>query len=283
MGARVGEVILEARGLVHRYPGGDGDTLRGLDLRVTAGRRLALLGANGAGKTTLLLHLNGTLRPREGTVLLDGRPGRHDPAGLAAWRQTVGLVLQEPDDQLFAASVAEDVSFGPLNLGLPEDEVARRVSETLEALRITPLGPRPPHLLSHGQRKRAAIAGILAMRPRVLVLDEPTAGLDHLGKAHLLSTLSRLGEAGATIVFSTHDVDLAHAWADEAALFAEGRVLGQGPATEILADVALLQSARLGTPAVVALRRAGVSVPDGARSVEEWVGNRPNRHPSSGH
>lgn len=259
------EVILEARNLVYRFPGNADDTLRGLNLKVVAGERLALLGANGAGKTTLLLHLNGTLRPQTGKVLLDGQPVRHDRNALAQWRRQVGVVLQESDDQLFAATVAEDVSFGPLNLGLSESETRQRVTETLEALHIASLANRPPHLLSHGQRKRAAIAGILAMRPRILILDEPTAGLDHPGKIHLLATLSHLSDTGTTIVFSTHDVDFAYAWADTVALFADGRVLEQGPITTIMTRTSLLQAANLAPPMVLvlqeALRHNGMALP----------------------
>ncbi|MBF0108083.1 MAG: ATP-binding cassette domain-containing protein [Magnetococcales bacterium] len=266
----MGELIVEARNLTYRYPTSKENTLDGMNLHVVAGRKLALLGGNGSGKTTLLLHLNGTLRPREGVVLLDGQPGRYDAAGLVAWRRTVGLVLQEPDDQLFAATVAEDVSFGPLNLGLPVDETMSRVADAMEALGISSLAARPPHLLSHGQRKRAAIAGIVAVRPPVLVLDEPTAGLDHPGQKHLLSCLSRLNAAGATIVFSTHDVDLAYDWADDVAIFVKGCVAAQGEATSILSDAALLALARLRTPVMTTLRNAGVPVPQGLRNVEKW-------------
>ncbi|MBF0423650.1 MAG: ATP-binding cassette domain-containing protein [Magnetococcales bacterium] len=272
------EVILEACNLVYRFPGNTDATLRGLNLKIAAGERLALLGANGAGKTTLLLHLNGTLRPQTGSVLLDGQPVGHDRNSLAEWRRQVGVVLQESDDQLFAATVAEDVSFGPLNLGLSESETRQRVTETLGALQIASLANRPPHLLSHGQRKRAAIAGILAMRPRILILDEPTAGLDHQGKIHLLAILSHLSDTGTTIVFSTHDVDFAYAWADTAALFADGQVLEQGPITTIMTRTSLLQAANLAPPMVLVLqdtlRHNGIAIPTNppARTLEALAG-----------
>ena len=253
MGDSVDDVILEARGLDYRYPGSGEPALRGLSLSVRRGRRLAILGANGAGKTTLLLHLNGTLRPRAGAVLVDGVPGDTGVAGLTAWRRRVGLVLQEADDQLFAATVAEDISFGPLNLGLGGEEVARRVADVVARMGLTGLEDRPPHMLSHGQRKRVAIAGILAMQPAVLVLDEPTAGFDHAGQAALLSTLEHLSASGMTLVFSTHDVDLAYAFADDAALFAGGTVLAQGAARAVLSDAALMARAGLPLPAVPAL------------------------------
>ncbi|MBF0144286.1 MAG: ABC transporter ATP-binding protein [Magnetococcales bacterium] len=266
--------ILEVVGLAHRYPGNQKDTLSGVSLKITAGRRLAILGGNGSGKTTLFLLMNGTLRPRAGSIHLDGIPARYDAQGLARWRQEVGVVLQESDDQLFAASIAEDVSFGPLNLGLSREETHARVQASLQALNLTELADRPPHHLSHGQRKRAAIAGILAMRPRLLVLDEPTAGLDGPGQRDLRHTLEELSrQYGTTIVFSTHDIELAYTWAEEAAIFANGRILAQGPVTSLLTDLPLLERANLTPPAAVTLRNAlakiGVGVPPLVRSVGE--------------
>lgn len=246
------DVILEARGLTYAYPGGVA-ALSGLDLAVRRGRRLAILGPNGAGKTTLLMHLNGTLRPGAGEVRLDGATQRYDRACLAAWRRRVGLVLQEPDDQLFAPSVAEDVSFGPLNLGLSDDQARARVAEALDALRIADLAERPTHMLSFGQKKRVAIAGAVAMRPDVLLLDEPTAGLDQFGAVHLLAALDKLRAGGATLAFTTHDVDLAWAWADGVALFVGGRVIRQGPPEDVLADAEALAQARLKPPLLLEL------------------------------
>lgn len=244
--------LLEARDLRYAYPG-DVPALDGLHLSIREGRRLAILGPNGAGKTTLLLHLNGTLRPSSGEVLLDGRPMGYGRDALASWRRRVGLVLQDADDQLFAASVAEDISFGPLNLGLSEAEVRDRVAGAMDALGIAGLGHRPTHMLSFGQKKRVAIAGAVAMSPEILLLDEPTAGLDHPGADQLLHALDELGRAGTTLVFSTHDVDLAWAFADDAALFSDGRVLAQGPARELLADPGLLSGAGLRPPLLVTI------------------------------
>lgn len=227
--------------------------LDGLCLTVGRGRRLAVLGPNGAGKSTLLLHLNGTLKPQDGQVLLDGVAAAYSSAGLAGWRRRVGLVLQEPDDQLFAATVAEDVSFGPLNLGLDQAETRIRVAEALAALGIAELAERATHMLSFGQKKRVAIAGALAMRPEVLLLDEPVAGLDHQGAKRLLEALGQLSKAGTTLVFTTHDVDLAWAFADEVALFNGGRVARHGPAAEVLADRAALATSGLEPPLLLEL------------------------------
>ena len=244
--------LLAARNLCYAYDGGQA-ALDDLSLTVTQGRRLAVLGPNGAGKTTLLLHLNGSLRPKSGHVELDGRAVGYGAADLAHWRSRVGLVLQDADDQLFAATVAQDVSFGPLNQGLSAAETRARVNEALDVLRIADLADRPPHLLSFGQKKRVALAGIFAMRPAVMIMDEPTAGLDHMGQRHLLAALARLEALGTTIAFSTHDVDLAYETADEVALFAKGKVVAQGPAAHILADRDLLAAAHLRMPVALEL------------------------------
>jgi cobalt/nickel transport system ATP-binding protein len=169
-------------------------------------------------------------------------------------RTQVQLVLQDPDDQLFSASVGQDVSFGPVNLGLAPDEVRARVDGALDALGISALADRPTHLLSFGQKKRVAIAGAVAMAPRLLVLDEPTAGLDPAGVEELLVTLAALHTAGTTPVLSTHDVDLAQRWADEVAVVVDGRVV-TGETSTILGDAGLLRAARLGPAWAPAVHR----------------------------
>jgi len=239
--------LLEARGISHTYPG-DVRALTGLDLKIEAGRRLAILGANGSGKTTLLLHLNGTLKPKAGQVLLDGQPMRYDSDSLISWRRRVGLVLQNADDQLFAPTVGEDVSFGPLNLGLDEAETRRRVDSALAALHISHLSDRSTHMLSFGQKKRVAIAGLVAMQPEILLLDEPTAGLDHQGTEDLLAVLGGLERSKTTLVFTTHDVELAYRFADDVALFDNGVTIAEGEIAEVLANDDLVRRARLATP-----------------------------------
>ncbi|MFE9040212.1 energy-coupling factor ABC transporter ATP-binding protein [Streptomyces sp. NPDC007818] len=245
--------VVELVGAGFAYEDGPA-VLTDVGFAVTEGRAIALLGRNGGGKTTLLRLLSGGLRCGEGTLLLDGTEVAYDRKGLTRLRTSVQLVVQDPDDQLFAASVAQDVSFGPMNLGLPEEEVRLRVAKALEALDITALADRPTHLLSYGQRKRAAIAGAVAMRPRVLIMDEPTAGLDPHGQERLLDTLERLRAAGTTVVMATHDVDLALRWADEAAVLSPAG-LRTGPAAELLADEALLEAARLRRPWAVSVER----------------------------
>ncbi|GAA2569269.1 ATP-binding cassette domain-containing protein [Streptomyces roseoviolaceus] len=238
--------LVALRGASFAYE--DGPTvLSGLDFDIREGRALALLGRNGSGKTTLMRLLSGGLRPNDGRLTVDGQRVTYDRKGLTRLRTTVQLVVQDPDDQLFAASVEQDVSFGPLNLGLADAEVRARVAEALAALDITALAGRPTHLLSYGQRKRTAIAGAVAMRPRVLVLDEPTAGLDPDGQERLLSTLDGLRASGTTVVMATHDVDLALRWADDAALLTPDGV-HIAPAPSALARADLLRQAGLRLP-----------------------------------
>ncbi|MEU1055025.1 ATP-binding cassette domain-containing protein [Streptomyces sp. NPDC005876] len=265
--------LLSLRGASFGYEDGP-RVLDGLDFDVREGRALALLGRNGSGKTTLMRLLSGGLRPHAGRLAVDGTPVTYDRAGLTRLRTTVQLVVQDPDDQLFAASVAQDVSFGPLNLGLSDAEVRERVARSLAALDIAELADRPTHLLSYGQRKRTAIAGAVAMRPRALILDEPTAGLDPDGQERLLATLDGLRADGTTVVMATHDVDLALRWADDAALLTPDGVR-RGPAPETLARPELLARAGLklpwGVAAAALLRARGMLGAAGAapRTAEE--------------
>ena len=257
--------LLEAIGLRYRYagaaaaaalvPGQRAEALAGASLAVRAGTRLALLGSNGSGKSTLLLHLNGTLRPAAGELRFAGAPLDRSRRGLAALRQRVALVFQDPDDQLFAGTLAQDVSFGPLNLGLDAAHTEARVAEALRAVGLAGFAGLPLHMLSHGQRKRASIAGALALRPQVLLLDEPTAELDPEGVDILLEHLDALHAEGLTLAFSTHDLTLARQLAEEVAVMASGQVIASGPAGAVLDDAALL--ARAGLLSRRAARAAG--------------------------
>lgn len=244
------DIVLEARDLHYHY---DQEicALLGIDLTVRRGRRLAVLGANGAGKSTLFLHLNGTLKPERGEIFISGRKAEYNRRGLLDWRQKVGLVFQNPDDQLFAPTVEQDVSFGPMNLGLDQTEVAERVDEALFALGIENLRQRPTHSLSFGQKKRAAIAGAVAMRPEVLILDEPSAGLDPRGVEELIVTLDELLLSGTTLVMATHDIELACGWADEVAVLQAGKVIEQGATETVLRDESTMSAAQLRLPLVL--------------------------------
>lgn len=244
--------VLEVNAVDFCYADGT-RALCGLDLAFARGRRTALLGRNGAGKSTLLTLLNGIERPTCGQVLIDGRPLRYDRAGLRELRRRVGLVFQDPDSQLFSASVREDVSFGPLNLGLGKDEVRRRVEQALVTVGLTDRADRPTHALSYGEKKRACLAGILAMDPEVLILDEPAAGLDPAMAARLVPLLDRLHDEGRTVVIATHDVDFAVAWADEICVLHDGALAFHGASRDHAELCRVLTELELGVPVVFEL------------------------------
>ena len=227
------EAILTLQNVTFTYPGAV-TALKNLSVTFACGQRTAVMGRNGSGKTSLFALLNGLQRPQSGKILFAGTPLRYDRGSLHKLRQAVGMVFQDPENQLFSASLYEDVSFGPMNLGLPETEVRSRVERSLKLLDLTALLERPVHDLSFGQKKRACIAGILAMEPQVIVLDEPFAGLDAVMTHDLIATLDELGSHGVTLIVATHDVDFARNWADEIIVLREGELLEQGKATETL-------------------------------------------------
>jgi cobalt/nickel transport system ATP-binding protein len=269
-------MILEARAVGYRYEDGT-KALDDVSLSIGPKEKLIILGANGAGKSSLLALLNGSFKPSAGEVLLDGKPVSYDRNGLTLLRSKVGLVLQDPDDQLFAASVFEDVSFGPLNLGLSVEEARLRVADALEIMEISELSHRPTHMLSFGQRKRVAIAGILAMSPSVLLLDEPTAGLDPKGVEDLTRTLDALARQGVAVVVATHDMDAAYALGDRVAVFARGKVLMQGTPDSVFGDASFCERSGLRLPIVYrmssGLRDLGLLEGDdrSPRSVDELL------------
>ncbi|RKO66063.1 energy-coupling factor ABC transporter ATP-binding protein [Desulfofundulus salinus] len=244
------EFILEARDIHFVYS--DGTTaLRGATMAIEKGRKVAVLGSNGAGKTTIFLHFNGILRPGRGRVLFAGREVRYDHRSLMQLRKNVGIVFQDPDTQLFSASVIQEISFGPLNLGLPEGEVARRVENAMAATEIADLRDRPTHLLSYGQKKRVCLAGVLAMEPSVLICDEPTAGLDPVHAAQVMKLFDRINQQGTTVILATHDVDLAYSWADYVFVMSRGTVVGEGLPEEVFHDERLLKQSDLTRPWLV--------------------------------
>lgn len=245
---------LAIRELKHVY--GDGSVgLADCSLNLKRGTRNALLGANGSGKTTLLQHINGLLKPSAGEIRLDGKLLDYSRTGLAALRCRVGMVFQNPDRQLISANVIEDVSFGPLNLGLDETSVRQRVDTALTAVGMSDFAQRAVHQLSFGQKKRVCIAGVLAMQPELLLLDEPMAGLDAGMQADLLGLLDRLVAQGITVLLTTHDVDFAYRWADDLHLLAAGRCLGSFPAGELPGHAAMLAAAGQPLPAVIRLHQ----------------------------
>jgi len=244
--------ILECRNVVYSY--GDGTkALNGVSISLDEGQKIALVGPNGAGKSTLMLMLNGILRPSAGEVLFHGRTFQYDSASLREIRRKVGMVFQNSDDQLFAPTVFQDVAFGPVNLGFPEDKVKLYADYALQYVGLSGYERRPPHHLSGGEKKRVAIAGILAMEPEVLILDEPTSNLDPASSEEIMEMLDELNVGGKTVIISTHDVDLAYRWADEVILMEDGGVLLRGTGQEVFGDAELIKRARLKLPIVVDL------------------------------
>lgn len=245
------ESAIEARGLTFTYPEGS-RALEGVDFHAKSGEFVAMLASNGSGKTTLIKVLVGVLKPQEGQVYIDGKNIKS--LSQAQLYQRVGLVLQNPVDQLFAPTVEEDVAYGPRNLGLSEEQVKARVTESLELVNAGPLRMRAIHHLSYGQQKRVCVAGVLAMRPSILILDEPTAGLDPAGEAQMMGLLHRLNrEQGITVVLATHSVDLLPLFADRIYVLRNGKVLKQGPADEIFCEHEMIDRACLRLPYVAAL------------------------------
>jgi cobalt/nickel transport system ATP-binding protein len=237
--------MLSVTALTFAYPDGR-QALRGIDLSLAAGERVALLGPNGAGKTTLVLHLNGVLHGGSGSVVVDGqRVDPRDRAGLTEVRRRVGIVFQDPDDQLFMPTVADDVAFGPANLGLRGAELAARVDEALGAVGMSEHRDRSPHHLSFGQRRRVAVATVLAMRPSLLVLDEPSSNLDPASRRELAEILMSLP---VTMLMVTHDLPYALQLCERSVILDDGALVADGGTAHLLRDEPLLAKHRLELP-----------------------------------
>jgi cobalt transport protein ATP-binding subunit len=242
-----GTPAVALRGVRFTYPDGH-PALRGVDLRVDPGERVAVLGPNGSGKSTLVLHLNGILRPDAGTVTVDGLPV--DEPHLAEVRRRVGIVFQDPDDQLFMPTVGRDVAFGPANLGLRGTELEARVAAALDAVGMGDVADRAPHHLSLGQRRRVALATVLAMDPTVVVFDEPSADLDPRARRELAGLIAG---SGRTTLVVTHDLLYAAELCPRAVILDDGVIVADGPTLELLADADLLAAHRLELPRFAAL------------------------------
>ncbi len=234
--------IVEVKNLRHVYPDGT-EALRSVSFRITHGESVAIIGANGAGKSTLLLHLNGHLIPTEGSIRIGDFPLTR--ATLPEIRRTVGMVFQNPDDQLFMPTVYDDVAFGPLNLGFPREEVEQRVQDALEQVGAAHVKNKAPYHLSGGEKKRVAIATVLSMSPDILVMDEPTSGLDPCARRQLMQLLR---EFHHTKIFTSHDLDMVLDVCERTIVLHEGEVMADGPTREIFANERLLQECRLEKP-----------------------------------
>jgi cobalt/nickel transport system ATP-binding protein len=237
-----GRGTIEMEHVHFRYPDGF-EALRGVELRIGSGEKVALVGPNGAGKSTLMLQLNGTLRPEHGTVRVAGMG--IDKSTVRRVRAEVGLVFQDPDDQLFSPTVFDDVAFGPLHMGLPADEIHRRVERALASVGMAAFAHRVPHRMSLGQRKRVALATVLSMDPSILVFDEPSAGLDPRGRRELIALLRSLDQ---TMLISTHDMRLVAEIFPRTVVVDDGLIVADGPTDQILADAALLEAHGLEAP-----------------------------------
>ena len=264
--------IITTTDVVFRYEDDSADALGGVSLEIKRGEFVALLGHNGSGKSTFARHLNAILLPSGGKVLLDGIDTADDVT-LLQLRSTVGLVFQNPDNQMVAAIVEEDVAFGPENLGIKNPELRQRVDDALRAVGMYDYRRHAPHKLSGGQKQRIAIAGILAMRPKCIVLDEPTAMLDPGGRSEVMSAIRRLcDEQGVTIVLITHYMEEA-AMADRVVVMHRGKILTQGAPAEVFARIDLLRSNGLDVPQPVELasllRAKGFDIPEGILTPEQ--------------
>lgn len=269
------DAMIKVSGLVHRYnPKTESETLAlaGIDLDVRPGEFLVIIGHNGSGKSTLAKHFNALLLPTGGECLVAGL-STSLPENLWPIRQQVGMVFQNPDNQIVAAIVEEDVAFGPENLGIDPPDIRTRVTEALELVGMSDYRNHGPHLLSGGQKQRVAIAGVLAMRPACLVLDEPTAMLDPLGRREVLAAVTRLNkEEGITVVYITHFMEEA-VLADRVVVLDSGRLVMDGKPSAVFAEVAKLKNMGLDAPLAAdiaeRLRTAGMAVPAGIITEDE--------------
>ncbi|MBS6397437.1 MAG: sirohydrochlorin cobaltochelatase [Clostridiales bacterium] len=274
------DIIIRAKDLWFSYEGEDSHALNGLSLEIRRGHKVALMGANGSGKSTFFLCCNGIHRPKKGTLYFDGKPVSYDRKGLLELRSRVGIVFQDPENQLFSASVYQEISFGILNLGVSEAEAKREVEQVIDHLEITPFRHKPTHALSGGQKKQVSIADILVMHPEVIFFDEPAAALDPKHARMVNRIVDQLAEEGITVIVSTHDVDFACEWADDVFLFHGGRVLMAGTPEEVFTNRTALEKTNLEQPAAFTLfdslckkgiLKPGLALPRNLKTLEGYI------------
>ena len=240
-------IQLSTENLSFTYPDGT-QALKNINIEIEKGEKVAIIGPNGAGKSTLFSHFNGLTEPTSGCVKIEDKPISFEKDELLKVRQKVGIVFQDPNDQLFAPTVKEDIAFGPMNLGLSYDEVEKRVEDALKMVGMENYEDKTPHHLSGGQQKRIAIAGIIAMKPELMILDEPTAGLDPDGVEKVLNIMKQLNEEGMTLIISSHDIDMISKYADKIFVLYNGEIIESGNKNKIFSDMELLKKAHLRTP-----------------------------------
>ncbi|MGV0102154.1 ABC transporter ATP-binding protein [Nostoc sp. DSM 114160] len=266
------EYLLQFEQVYYTYPGAQQSALNGVTLNIPLGKRCALIGQNGCGKTTLFLLANGLYKPDSGIVRWRGEPLSYNRNYLAKLRQNVGLVFQDPEQQLVASTVEEDISYGLCNLGLPVSEIQQRVEQTLVEFGLTILAQRPVHHLSLGQKKRVSIADVMVLQPELLVLDEPTAYLDVKHTRNLIATLKKIHQDGTTLIMATHDLDLVYRWADWIFVMDKGRLILEGKPQDIFSQRTLLEELELGIPLIYEMLFNGLSAESGV--VRERVQQR---------
>lgn len=264
--------IIEISNLHYTYPGDENESLKGVNLSIEKGSFVAVLGHNGSGKSTLAKHLNAILLPTEGKVLIDGMDTLDEDKTLAI-RRKVGMVFQNPDNQIVANVVEEDVAFAPENLGVPSDEIRQRVDNALRQVDMYEFKLHAPHLLSGGQKQRVAIAGVIAMSPEVVVLDEPTAMLDPKGRREVIDTVTKLcREKGMTVVLITHHMSECIG-ADRLIVMSDGNITADGTPKQVFSDVELMRKEGLSVPVTTEilyeLRKNGANVPLTALGIDE--------------
>lgn len=240
-------IQLSTENLSFTYPDGT-QALKNINIEIEKGEKVAIIGPNGAGKSTLFSHFNGLTEPTSGCVKIEGKAISFEKDELLKVRQKVGIVFQDPNDQLFAPTVKEDIAFGPMNLGLSYGEVEKRVEDALKMVGMENYEDKTPHHLSGGQQKRIAIAGIIAMKPEIMILDEPTAGLDPDGVEKVLNIMNQLNEEGMTLIISSHDIDMISKYADKIFILYNGEIIESGNKNKIFSDMELLKKAHLRTP-----------------------------------
>lgn len=274
------DIILKAEDLYFSYDDENSHSLNGLSLEIKRGQKVAFMGSNGSGKSTFFLCCNGIHRPSSGTLYFNGEPVTYDKKGLLKLRSKVGIVFQDPDNQLFSASVYQEISFGILNLGVSEEEAKKEVEEVIDYLEITPFRHKPTHSLSGGQKKQVSIADILVMHPDIIILDEPAAALDPKHTTMVNQIVNRLTESGITVLMATHDVNYAYEWADEIMLFHEGKVLMHGTPADVFSNKAVLAQTNLEPPAVLELfdslcmkgiLKPTLPVPKNLKTLEKYI------------
>jgi cobalt/nickel transport system ATP-binding protein len=268
------EYLLEFKDIYYSYPMATAPTLQGLSLRLPKYQKTALIGQNGCGKSTMFLIADGLVKPDRGVVTLDNLPLSFDRAALKRWRQRVGLVFQDPEQQLVAPTVAADISYGLCNQGLSEAEVAAKVTQTLSDFNLESLAMSPLQHLSLGQKKRVSIAGVMALKPDLLLLDEPTAYLDPVQTRNLLLELEAIAKLGTTLLIATHDLDFVYQWADWVLVMERGRLIAEGETITVFTQLQSMPDFALGMPILwqmwsrLADKMPSVPIP---RSIDEFT------------